>query len=120
MQNKSFDFIGTPGGFFVTLILTSLLQIIPIAGAVLGMNMFYAWIADNSLVSGRKVVYKAEFMETLVFLFVNVLLVMVTLGIYFFGLLQKCISLLLIMFHLPTKQLPLLQHQCRPQPHSHL
>lgn len=89
MQNKSFDFIGTPGGFFITLILTSLLQLIPIAGAVLGMNMMYGWMADNSLVSGRKVVYKAEFMETLVFLLVNVLLVMVTLGIYFFWFAPK-------------------------------
>lgn len=89
MQNKSFDFVATAGGYFYIVIVATLLQFIPIIGTVIAFNMMYSWLAENSIVGGRRVVYKAGFGETLKFLLVNLLLVLVTFGIYIFWFVPK-------------------------------
>lgn len=46
-------------------------------------------MAENALVNGKKVVYKAGYGETLKFIFVNMLLLIITLGIYIFWFTPK-------------------------------
>jgi len=46
-------------------------------------------MADNSLVNGRKVVYRAGYGETLKFIVANGLLLLITLGIYSFWFVPK-------------------------------
>ncbi len=82
MNQKQFEFTGKPLDYFVVLIISAITAYIPIFGWPIGFNYNNKWLADNVLINGRKVKYTAAYGETLKFLFVNVLLVIVTLGIY--------------------------------------
>jgi uncharacterized membrane protein YjgN (DUF898 family) len=90
MQNqKPLEFEGTAGQFFVTFIIVAVLNIIPIAGAILAINYFTKWVAEHSKVNGQSVTFNASFMDTFVFVLINMLLVLITLGIYMFWYIPK-------------------------------
>jgi uncharacterized membrane protein YjgN (DUF898 family) len=88
-NQKLLQFNGTAGGYFVVFIVTAIAAYIPIIGWAFGFNYGAEWAAENTLINGRRVVYKAGFGETLKFLFINLLLLIVTLGIYTFWFLPK-------------------------------
>ncbi len=83
MQNaKPLEFKGTPGGYFVLGIVSFFLAYIPLFGWAFLFNYAMEWFADNTLVNGKRVKYSAEYGETLGFVFVNGVLLVVTFGIY--------------------------------------
>lgn len=86
---KPFSFTGTAGGYFIVTIVTAITAYIIIFGWPLGFNFAASWIADNATVNGRKLRYSAGYGETLKFLLVNTLLVLVTFGIYAFWFAPK-------------------------------
>lgn len=88
-ENKTFEFHGTPGQYFVVFIVTLISAYIPIFGWPFGFNYGNKWIADNLTINGRKVKYEAGYGETLVFLLKNILLLIVTFGIYSFWFVPK-------------------------------
>lgn len=88
-ENKTFEFSGTPGQYFVVFLVTMVSAYIPIFGWPFGFNYSNKWIADNLTINGRKVKYDAEYVETLVFLLKNILLMIVTFGIYSFWFVPK-------------------------------
>jgi uncharacterized membrane protein YjgN (DUF898 family) len=89
METKAFEFHGKAGGYFVVFLITLICSYIPILGWPIAFNYGNQWIADNLLIKGRKVKYSAGYGETLVFLLVNVLLLIVTIGIYVFWFVPK-------------------------------
>lgn len=89
MNGKNFEFKGSAGGYFVASIVSLITAYIPIVGWPVGFNYYASWIADNALVNGRKVKYSAAYVETLVFLLINVLLLIITLGLYGFWFVPK-------------------------------
>jgi len=89
MNSKQFEFQGTAGEYFVVVIISSLMQIVPVFGFALSMNYTYSWLADHTLIQGKKVKYSATFWETFKFMFVNILLVLITFGIYVFWFVPK-------------------------------
>ncbi len=82
--NKPFQFSGTPMDYFIVTIVTAVTAYIPIFGWPIAFNYMNKWIMDNLTVDGRKLQYSAGYGEVLGFLFVNILLVMITFGIYIF------------------------------------
>lgn len=90
MENqKPVQFNGTAGGYFVVFLVTLVTTYIPVLGWAFGFNFTANWMAENSLVNGKKVVYKAGYGETLKFIFINTLLLIITLGIYVFWFTPK-------------------------------
>lgn len=89
MNGKTFEFHGTPGGYFVVFLVTLVTAYIPLFGWAFGMNYMWEWMADNSTINGKKVKFSASYGETLKFLFVNLLLLMITFGIYSFWFVPK-------------------------------
>lgn len=89
MNQKQFEFNGTAGGFFVTYLVTILCMIVPFVGPALGLNYMLKWLADNITIRGEKIQYAAGLGDTFVFIFVNALLIAVTLGIYVFWYVPK-------------------------------
>jgi len=86
---KPLDFKGTAGGYFVLVLISIVLAYIPVLGWAYLLNYAADWFAENTLVNGRKVAYKAGYGETLKFMFLNSLLLVVTLGIYMFWFAPK-------------------------------
>jgi uncharacterized membrane protein YjgN (DUF898 family) len=86
---KPLEFKGTAGGYFVLALISIILMYIPILGWAFLLNYASNWYADNALVNGKKVAYKASYGESLKFIFVNSLLLIVTLGIYMFWFVPK-------------------------------
>lgn len=85
MENqKSFEFNGTPGGYFLVTLVSLITAYIPIFGWPISFNYSMDYIVKNSRINGRSLKYSAGYGETLGFLVVNLLLVLVTLGIYIF------------------------------------
>ncbi len=90
MQNtKPLEFNGTAGGYFVLTLVTLVMMYIPFFGWAFALNFASSWFADNSVVNGKKVSYQAGYGESLGFVFVNALLMMVTFGIYMFWFYPK-------------------------------
>jgi uncharacterized membrane protein YjgN (DUF898 family) len=89
MGKISFEFNGTAGGYFVVFIVTLVTAYIPIFGWPISFNYGTAWIADNILIDGRKIKYQAGYGETLKFILFNLLLLIITLGIYTFWFVPK-------------------------------
>ena len=89
MNNKTFAFHGTAGGYFVVFLVTLITTYVPFFGWAFGFNFTNEWIAKNAEINGRKVQYHAGYGETLKFIFVNFLLLIVTLGIYSFWFTPK-------------------------------
>ena len=89
MSNKTFQFTGKPGEYFVVALISGICSIIPILGWPLAFNTMVGWVANGLLVDGRKIKYSADYGEVLVFLLLNFLLILVTLGIYTFWYVPK-------------------------------
>jgi uncharacterized membrane protein YjgN (DUF898 family) len=90
MDNKKpLDFNGTAGSYFVLSLVTGILAYIPIFGWALALNYASGWYADRTLVTGRKIVFKAGYMEALKFMFINTILLVITFGIYIFWFVPK-------------------------------
>ncbi len=89
-NQKPLQFNGTAGSYFVVFIVTLITTYIPIFGWAFGFNFMANWVAENSVVNGKPVVYKAGYGETLKFIFINSLLLIITLGIYIFWFTPKC------------------------------
>lgn len=75
--------------YFILTILSVLLIYIPFLGWAVLLNYSGSWFADRALVTGKKITFKAAFGESLKFVFVNFLLLIVTLGIYSFWFYPK-------------------------------
>lgn len=88
-SQKSFEFNGTAGGYFVVFLVTLIGAYVPIFGWPFAFNFAANWIADNSKVNGKGLKYSAGYGETLVFLLINILLVVITFGIYTFWFVPK-------------------------------
>jgi len=86
---KPLEFKGTAGGYFVLTILSIVLTYIPVFGWAYLLNYASGWFADNTLVNGKKVAYKAGYGESLKFMFIYGLLTVVTCGIYLFWFVPK-------------------------------
>lgn len=86
---KEFQFEGTAGGYFVVFLVTLLIGWVPLLGTAFVFNYTNEWLASNSRISGRRVQYSAGFGETLWFILVNSLFVLITLGIYTFWFVPK-------------------------------
>lgn len=86
---RPLEFHGTAGGYFVLIIVSFILMYIPFFGWAFLLNYTSEWFADNTLVNGKKVQYKAGYGESLKFVFVNTLLMIITLGIYMFWFYPK-------------------------------
>jgi uncharacterized membrane protein YjgN (DUF898 family) len=88
-NNKPLQFNGTAGGYFVVFLVTLVLTYIPLLGWAYLLNFTCGWLADNTTVNGKKVVFKAGYGESLMFVFINSLLLLITLGIYSFWFVPK-------------------------------
>ncbi len=86
---KPLEFKGTAGDYFVLVLITIVFTYIPIFGWAFLLNYAAGWLADNTIVNGKKVAYTASYGESLTFMLVNGLLLIVTLGIYLFWLAPK-------------------------------
>ncbi len=90
MQNtKPLEFHGTAGGYFLLAIVSIIFMYIPFFGWAFLLNYASGWFADSTMVNGRKVRYQASYGESLKFVFVNALLILITLGIYSFWFAPK-------------------------------
>ncbi len=88
-NQKVVQFDASAGSYFLVFVVTLIMTYIPFFGWAFAFNYMSEWLADNSLVYGKKVTYKAGYGETLKFIFVNTLLVIITLGIYSFWFAPK-------------------------------
>ena len=90
MENtKPLSFHTTAGSYFLLTIISIIFVYIPFFGWAFLLNYTSEWFADNSLVHGKKVIYKATYGESLSFVFVNSLLMLITFGIYSFWFYPK-------------------------------
>jgi uncharacterized membrane protein YjgN (DUF898 family) len=89
IKTKPLQFNGTAGGAFLALLVYFLFMIIPIVGWAFGINYFARWIADNSLINGQKIKFTATMGNTFWFFLKNMLLVMITFGIFTFWFIPR-------------------------------
>lgn len=89
MDKMNFEFHGKPGSYFVVFLVTLITSYIPIFGWPIAMNYSLAWTAENATIGGKQIKYDASYGETLKFLLLNILLLIVTLGIYIFWFVPK-------------------------------
>jgi hypothetical protein len=83
-QSKPLEFNGGALDYFILTILTAIFTYIPFFGWAFLLNYSGSWFADKALVNGKKVVFKAGYGESLKFVTVSVILIVITLGIYSF------------------------------------
>ncbi len=88
-SQKTFEFNGKAGGYFVVFLVSLIGAYIPFFGWAWSFNFTNAWVAKNSKISGKSVSYNAEYIDTLVFFIINTLLLVITLGIYVFWFVPK-------------------------------
>lgn len=88
-NQKALQFNGTAGGYFGVFVVTAVSWIIPIFGTAFAFNYASNWVIENLKVGGKDVQYKAGYGETLKFVFINLLLVCITFGIYSFWFVPK-------------------------------
>lgn len=87
--DKPFEFTGSASGFFVMTLVSTLMQLIPFVGFAMAFNYQNEWMVKNTKMNGQNLTYKAELGETWVMLFVGILLIILTLGIYLFWFAPK-------------------------------
>ena len=87
--NKPIQFNGTAGDYFVVAIVSVITYYIILIGWPIGFNYMARWVVENLTVDGKQFKYSAGYGEVFVFLLINMLLVMVTLGIYTFWFVPK-------------------------------
>ncbi len=88
-SDKLLKFEGTAGGYFLVFLVILVASYIPFFGWAFAFNFMASWMTDNTKVNGKTVAYTAGYGETLGFIFVNFLLLLVTLGIYTFWFVPK-------------------------------
>lgn len=96
---KDFEFTATAGDIFVIFLWSILFGIISIFGAPLLMQKAGKIIASKVLVNGRSLTFNVEYGEAFVFVLVQTLLIMVTLGIYYFWFIPKSYRFMLAHTH---------------------
>jgi uncharacterized membrane protein YjgN (DUF898 family) len=85
MENqKPLQFTSSVSAFFVVYLVCIVACFVPLFGIPFAFNYSSTWLADNLLVNGKKVRYQATYVETLKFIFINLLLTCITFGIYSF------------------------------------
>ncbi|MCA9334204.1 DUF898 family protein [Candidatus Saccharibacteria bacterium] len=89
MDQKPLKFSAGAGSYFVVAIVVWIATYIPIFGWAFALNFFADWLAKNSEVNGQKVHFTAGYGESLKFIFINTLLLIITLGIYTFWFVPK-------------------------------
>jgi hypothetical protein len=89
MDKTTFKFNGTAGGYFLVFIVTFVMSYIPIFGWPVAFNYMAGWMVDNTEANGKKLKYNGKYGETLSFLLINILLMIITLGIYVFWFVPK-------------------------------
>lgn len=90
MDQKPLNFSAGAGSYFVLVIVVAIASYIPIFGWAFALNFFADWLAKNSKVNGKDVQFTAGYGESLKFIFLNTLLLIITLGIYTFWFVPKC------------------------------
>ncbi|HSX05391.1 MAG TPA: hypothetical protein VLF69_02910 [Candidatus Saccharimonadales bacterium] len=88
-NQKVWQFNGTAGGYFVVCLVALVMTYIPFFGWAFLMNYIAQWMADNSLINGKKVVYRAGYGEALKFVTVGTILMFLTLFVYAFWYVPK-------------------------------
>ncbi len=93
MQNaKPLSFSASALDYFTFSIIAIITAYIPFFGWAFLLNYSGQWFSDRTLVNGQKISYKAGYGESLKFIFVNTLLIIITLGIYSFWFYPKMYS----------------------------
>ncbi len=88
-SGKPVQFQGDASGYFIATLVGILTMYIIIVGWPIGFNYMANWIISNTIVDGKRLKYSATYSETLGFLTLNMLLVIVTFGIYSFWFVPK-------------------------------
>lgn len=88
-NQKPIEFQASPLDFFILSVLSIILVYIPLFGWAYLLTYSGEWFAKRSRISGRGVAFHADYVENLKFLSINVLLLIVTFGIYSFWFYPK-------------------------------
>jgi len=83
-DTKPLSFQASAGSYFLLSLVSLVCVYIPFFGWAFIMNYTGKWFADHGTVNGRKVTFSAGYGESLKFVFVNFLLLVITLCIYSF------------------------------------
>ena len=86
---KPLDFNAKALDYLILSLISALLAYIPFFGWAYLLNFSAEWFADRTLVNGKKITYRASYGESLKFITVGTLLVLVTFGIYVFWFTPK-------------------------------
>jgi hypothetical protein len=86
---KPLDFNAKALDYLILSFLSALLAYIPFFGWAFLLNYTSGWFADRTLVNGKKVTYSAGYGESLKFVTIGTLLVVITFGIYAFWFAPK-------------------------------
>lgn len=89
MDQKPLKFSAGAGSYFVLIIVVAIATYIPILGWAFALNFFADWLTKNTEVNGKEVHFTAGYGESLKFVLINTLLLIVTLGIYTFWFVPK-------------------------------
>lgn len=82
--SNTITFDGKAGGYFLVFLVTMIFSWIPFLGTAFVLNYSFGWMVNNLTINGKQLRYNATYGEALKFIFINTLLVMITLGIYIF------------------------------------
>lgn len=88
-QSKPLQFEGGAVDYFILIIVSVIMAYIPIFGWAFLLNFTGSWFSRLTLVNGNKVKFQAGYGEALKFIFINTLLLIITLGIYTFWFVPK-------------------------------
>jgi hypothetical protein len=88
-QQKALEFHGNAAGYFIVTLVNLVMTYIPFFGWAFAFNFSAKWIADNAMVNGKKVSYTATYGESLKFVSINALILIITFGIYIFWFAPK-------------------------------
>jgi len=79
---KPIEFNGTAGQYLQLILVTLVFMYIPLLGWAFLLNYDAGWFAQHSTINGRAIVFRASYLQTLKFVVVSALLLLITLGIY--------------------------------------
>lgn len=83
MENRRpIEFNASVLSYAVVLLVNIACVYVPFFGWAFGLNFTGEWLANNALINGRKVVYRADYIGSLKFVSISALLIFVTFGIY--------------------------------------
>lgn len=88
-NQKPLEFSAGALDYFILTIISVVLIYIPFLGWAFLVNYSGGWFADRALVTGKKIEFKAGYGESLKFVAINAVLLVITLGIYSFWFYPK-------------------------------